>query len=169
MSGVFAFCLHSLRGQMFPWIFIPSGIFPCFASNKSFIPSNNCKKKKSHAAFGDYCFVILMLLLFPPVCEKEQHTSLVLLTRTVISNSKTQWKLQDMQKKIALYSYKKKKKKLWMNLKTTSKHLCPFYSLFYKHIFLLKQDLEVSLKISYSSTVSLWLFFRAREWILHGS
>lgn len=51
-----------------------------------------------------------MLLLFPSVWEKEQRTSLVFLTRTVISNSKTQWKLQDMQKKIALYSYKKKKK-----------------------------------------------------------
>jgi len=73
---------------MFPWIFIPSGIFPCFGSNKSFIPFNNCKKINPHTDFDDYFFVIFMLLLFPSVWETGQPTSLILLTRT-IPNSKT--------------------------------------------------------------------------------
>lgn len=87
----------------------PLEYFLALLPTKALSPLTTVKRKKSYAAFDDYCFVILMLLLFPSVCEKEQRTSLVLLTRTVISNSKTQWKLQDMQKKIALYSYKKKK------------------------------------------------------------
>lgn len=47
----------------------PLWIFPCFASNRSFIPSDNSKKiiYKSHAAFDDYFFIILMPLLFPSV------------------------------------------------------------------------------------------------------
>lgn len=68
----------------------PLWIFPCFASNRSFIPSDNCKKKKkSHAAFDDYFFVIFLPLLFPSVWKKGKPTSLILLTRSYFKQQNT--------------------------------------------------------------------------------
>lgn len=69
MPCVFAFCLNSLQGQMFPWIFIPSEYFLASLPTEALSPLTTVKKYiyKSHADFDDYFFVILMPLLFPSV------------------------------------------------------------------------------------------------------
>lgn len=85
MTCVFAFCFRSLQGQMFPWIFIPSEYFLALLPTEALSPLTTVKKKKkykSHAAFDDYFFVILVPLLFPFVWEKGRPTSLILLTRS---------------------------------------------------------------------------------------
>lgn len=104
--------LPSLWKQMLSWTSMPSGIFPCFTSNKKNIPSN-CKKKKQTnkltqllmiIALSFWCYSCFLL------CRKKNNPpSLFLLTRTVILNSRTLWNLQDIQKEIAFYSYKNKK------------------------------------------------------------
>lgn len=76
---------------MFPWIFIPSEYFLALLPTEALFPLTTVKKYiyKSHAAFDDYFFVILMPLLFPFVWEKGRPTSLVLLTRSYFKQQNT--------------------------------------------------------------------------------
>lgn len=105
MPCVFAFCLHSLQRQMFPWLFIPSEYFLALLPTEALSPLTTLKKLYINLmqllmiiSLSFWCHCCFLL------CGKKDNPPALFCLQEVTSDNKTLWKLQDIKKDIAFYS-----------------------------------------------------------------
>lgn len=97
MPCVFAFCLRSLQGQMFPWLFIPSEYFLALLPTEALSPLTTLKKLYINLM---QLLMIISLSFWCHCCfllyGKKDNPPALFCLQEVTSDNKTPWKLQDI-------------------------------------------------------------------------